>query len=197
MPTPLSDAATNPQAQGADVLIIGLGNAILRDEGIGIHVLRQLERGYAFNPPIALLDGGTMGLELLALFETHRLILLIDAIFAPDAAPGEIHILRDDAIQAALSKKLSMHHLGISEVLGLARLLAYRPHEIVMLGVVPEILALGTELSTPVQQRLPDILTTVETILNAWGIAMQPRTPERPAPGGRARFAADPLDSQP
>ncbi|EIC20579.1 HyaD/HybD family hydrogenase maturation endopeptidase [Thiorhodovibrio frisius] len=203
MSTLISDSAPNsvPTADIAaesDALIIGLGNLLLSDEGVGIHVLRRLEQQYGFAPSsVELVDGGTTGLDLLALFQEHNLILLIDALFAPDSAPGDIQILRNDAILAALSKKLSMHHLGISDVLALAQLLDYRPREIVLLGVVPENLELGTELSTPVEQRLPDILTSVQTILSDWHIAMKPHKPgiHAPSPTGAALFLADPVSS--
>lgn len=184
-------------AAAPDALIIGLGNLLLSDEGVGIHILRRLEQQYHFNPRVELVDGGTTGLDLLALFQDHDLIVLIDALFAPDAAPGEIQILRNDAIVAALSKKLSMHHLGISDVLALTKLLDYRPREIVLLGVVPKNLELGTELSLPVAQQLPDILASLEMILSDWQITMRPRAPGIPAscPTGAALFLSHPQDS--
>jgi hydrogenase maturation protease len=176
-----------------DALIIGLGNLLLSDEGVGIHVLRRLEQGFAFTPKIELVDGGTTGLDLLELFRQHDYILLLDALFAPEGAPGDIQILRNDAILAALSKKLSMHHLGISDVLALTRLLDYRPQQIALLGVVPENLELGTELSAPVERQLPAILSSVEAILRDWHIRMQSRQPgvATPSPTGTALFRGD------
>ncbi|WPL17574.1 Hydrogenase 2 maturation protease [Thiorhodovibrio winogradskyi] len=190
---PYLDRASTSQPDktaGSDALIIGLGNLLLSDEGVGIHVLRLLERDFNFTPRVELVDGGTTGLDLLALFQDHDLILLIDAIFAPDMAPGEIQILRNEAILAALSKKLSMHHLGISDVLALAQLLDYRPREIVLLGVVPENLELGTELSAPVAKQLPNILSGLQGVLGDWCIAMQAHQPDRTAPStkGAALF---------
>jgi len=110
------------------------------------------------------------------------------------AAPGEIQNLRNDAILAALSKKLSMHHLGISDVLALTKLLDYRPREIILLGVVPENLELGTELSLPVSQQLPDILNSLQMILSDWHIAMGPRASAIQAPAGAALFLAHPVN---
>lgn len=178
-------------------LIIGLGNLLLSDEGIGIHALRQLEQHFDFTPKVALVDGGTTGLDLLELFSQYETILLLDALFARDAPAGDIRILRNDAILAALSKKMSMHHLGISDVLALTQLLDYRPREIVLLGVVPENLDLGTELSLPIQGQLPTILSHIKEILGDWEISMQPRKAGETvsSPSGAQLFLGTTLDA--
>ncbi|WP_338053460.1 HyaD/HybD family hydrogenase maturation endopeptidase [Rhabdochromatium marinum] len=193
MSTPTSDPSpTAAPTAKPDALIIGLGNLLLSDEGVGIHSLRRLEQHYGFTPEVELVDGGTTGLDLLELFRQHDYILLLDALFAPEGAPGDIQILRNDAILTALSKKLSMHHLGISDVLALAQLLDYRPREIVLLGVIPEHLELGTELSPAVAQRMPDILANIQAILGDWQIAMHLResSSETPSPTGAALFVS-------
>jgi hydrogenase maturation protease len=189
--TPISDASSQVADAESDALILGLGNLLLSDEGVGIHVLRHLEQGCDFTPGVELVDGGTTGLDLLDLFRKHQDILLIDALFVPDAAPGDIHILHNDAILAALSKKISMHHLGISDVLALAQLLDYRPRNLVLIGVVPGNLELGTELSSPVAQRLLEILDRIRDILSDWGVRMQDSAAGRTitaAPTGAALF---------
>ncbi|EIC20373.1 HyaD/HybD family hydrogenase maturation endopeptidase [Thiorhodovibrio frisius] len=193
--SPQADRLAEVKAPNA--LIIGLGHLLLSDEGVGIHTLRQLEQGFDFTPEVELVDGGTTGLDLLELFRQHDLILLLDALFAPDAAPGDIQILCNDAILAALSKKMSMHHLGISDVLALTQLLDYRPSEIVLLGVVPENLELGTELSAPVQAQLPEILSRVQKILGDWKISMRPRQAGGviPSPTGAGLFLGTALDA--
>ena len=196
------DSAADPEsapdaAAAPDALIIGLGNLLLSDEGVGIHLLRRLEQGFTFAPEIELVDGGTTGLDLLELFRRYETILLLDALFAPEGAPGDIQVLRNDAILAALSKKLSMHHLGISDVLALAQLLDYRPREIVLLGVVPENLELGTELSAPVQGQLPAALSRIQDILGDWRIGMQARQAGTNVPSatGVQLFLGTPLNA--
>lgn len=174
MPTQAPDPTPEiAHSSPAPTLIIGLGNLLLSDEGVGIHVLRQLQQHYAFVPRVELVDGGTTGLDLLALFQTHDTVLLIDALFLPEAVPGEIQVLRDKAILATLTKKLSMHHLGISDVLALCELLDEHPREMVLVGIVPEHLELGTVLSPSVTERLPAILREIGAILRCWNIDMQ------------------------
>ncbi len=184
----IDNSGTNPGTTAKSALIIGLGNLLLSDEGVGIHVLRRLEQGFDFNPSVALVDGGTSGLDLLSLFSEHQQVLLIDALFAPNSPHGAIEVLRNDAILAALSKKMSMHHLGISDVLALSQLLGYRPREIVLLGVVAGDLELGTKLSPSVKQQLPGILACTQEILGGWKIEMRARQPQA--------SLADPTDAE-
>lgn len=163
-----ADAQSNPST---DILLIGLGNVLLSDEGVGVHILRQLERAYRFEPTITLIDGGTSGLDLLPLFAEYRRILMIDAI-ACDAAPSHITVWRDAEIRRALNPKLSVHHLGISDLLALVELLDYSPHEIVLVGIVPESLELGVELSPTVARVIPAVIAQVREIMNGWGVAV-------------------------
>ena len=176
------NADANPET-GADILLIGLGNLLLGDEGVGVHVLRRLECDYRFEPAVTLVDGGTSGLDLLPLFADHRRILMIDAV-ALDAPPGHIAVFRDADIRRALSPKLSVHHLGVSDLLALVQLLDYGPTEIVLVGIVPECLELGLDLSPSVAAVIPDVIERVGAILSGWSIALglgvstsQSRTP--------------------
>lgn len=158
----------------SDVLLIGWGNLLLGDEGVGVHVLRRLEADYRFEPAIALVDGGTSGMDLLPLFADYRRILMIDAI-ALDRPPGSIAVIRDDEIRAVLSEKLSVHHLGVTDVLALAKLLDYPLSEIVLIGIVPERMELGLELSSTLRDALPDVIERAGAILLDWGVRLQAR----------------------
>ena len=162
-PFPLS-AAEPPSA-----LLIGLGNLILGDEGIGVHAMRRLEAEYRFEPRVELIDGGTSGLDLLPLLKDQQRLLLIDAL-AADAPPGTIRIIRNQAIRTALTEKVSLHHLGIADLLALAELLDYAPPEIVLIGIVPERLEMELALSDGLRARLSEIMETAVGILAEWGI---------------------------
>lgn len=167
------------------VLLIGWGNLLLGDEGVGVHALRRLEHTYSFAPAVELVDGGTSGLDLLPLFGEHGRILMLDAV-ALDASPGEIQVLRGGDIRRALDQKLSVHHLGVSDVLAVAELLDYAPEEIVLLGMVPECLDLGLELSPRISARLPSFLEIALSILRSWGVSITRRHGCATAEGGAA-----------
>lgn len=162
-------------AAPASAMLIGLGNLIMGDEGVGVHVMRRLEGEYAFEPRVELVDGGTSGLDLLPLLKDQRRLLLIDAL-AADAPPGSIRIIRDQAIKSALTEKVSLHHLGIADLLALAELLDYAPPEIVLIGIVPERLEMELGLSQRLRARMPEVTATVLGVLAEWGIAAHRRT---------------------
>ncbi|MBK1704418.1 hydrogenase maturation protease [Halochromatium glycolicum] len=154
-------------------MLIGLGNLIMGDEGVGVHAMRQLEAEYAFEPRVELVDGGTSGLDLLPLLKDQRRLLLIDAL-ASDAPPGTIRVIRDGEIRSALTEKVSLHHLGIADLLALAELLDYAPPEIVLIGIVPGRLEMELALSEPLHEVMPEIVETVMSVLADWGIAARP-----------------------
>jgi hydrogenase maturation protease len=150
-------------------MIIGLGNLLLGDEGIGVHAMRQLEAAYRFDPAVELIDGGTSGLDLLPLLQDQQRLLLLDALVSDDP-PGSIRVIRNGAIKSALTEKVSLHHLGLADLLALAELLGCAPPEIVLIGVVPERMEMELGLSDRLRERLLDLIATACEILAEWGI---------------------------
>jgi hydrogenase maturation protease len=162
-----------PDVEPAPAMLIGLGNLILGDEGVGVHAMRRLEAEYAFAPAVELVDGGTSGLDLLPLLKDQQRLLLIDAL-AADAPPGTIRVIRNQEIRSALTEKVSLHHLGIADLLALAELLDCAPPEIVLIGVVPERMEMALGLSERLRERLPEVIDTARAVLRAWGIDSRP-----------------------
>jgi len=155
-----------------ETLILGLGNLLLRDEGVGVHVLRRLEQALSFPPEVELLDGGTAGMDLLPHLAGRRRLLMIDAIVAKpdDLDSNGLRILRDEAIRAALTEKVSLHHLGLADLLAMAELLGDLPAQVTLIGVPPERLELGTDLSERVAGQIPRIIALVLAELARWGV---------------------------
>ena len=162
-----------PDAEPAGTLLIGLGNLILGDEGVGVQAMRRLEAEYAFEPAVELVDGGTSGLDLLPLLTGRQRLLLIDAL-AADAPPGTIRVIRDKAIRSALTEKVSLHHLGIADLLALAELLECAPPEIVLIGIVPARMEMHLGLSERLRECLPEVIDTALAVLGEWGIDSRP-----------------------
>lgn len=156
---------------GGRVLVLGLGNLLLSDEGLGVRALRLLEDGYSAEPALTLVDGGTAGLDLLPLFAEYRRILLLDAL-AMDRPPGHCALIRNEAILTVLSPRLSVHHLGLSDVLALTRLLDFPPSDIALVGMVPRCLDTGLDLSPEVTAALPRMLAMARTLLAGWGLQL-------------------------
>ena len=155
------------------VTLLGLGNLLLRDEGVGIHAIRALEAGNLAPPGLEIVDGGTSGLDLLPYIEDRDRVLFVDAVnFRKE--PGYIGVLENQEVPAMFSLKDSLHHLGLMDVLAAAQLLDAAPREICLIGIQPHIIETGLELSDLLQEKLPLLLACILAKLKDWGL---------PAPG--------------
>jgi hydrogenase maturation protease len=161
---------SNDKGPDKDFLLMGLGNLLMEDEGVGVHVLRHLEEHYTFKPPLEFVDGGTAGFELLPFFEDYRHILMVDAVeFRKE--PGHIGTIKNDDILTQLTQKMSLHHLGITDVLSAAKLLDYTFDEVVLIGIQPYFFNdVKMGLSKEMEARMPDIVKTTLNELDRWGI---------------------------
>lgn len=154
--------AARLQSASGDVLIVGVGNEALMDEGIGIHAARAL--AHLELPQVRILEGGTDGLALLGRFDGVRRLVLIDAM-AMGRPAGTIVTVRPEQLRSLVpADRMSLHGIGLLDVLELAEALALRPPEVYVVGVQPAQVTWGLELSPPLQQALPDV---VEAALHA------------------------------
>ena len=153
-----------------DTTVLGLGNLLMQDEGIGVHIANLLIKHYAFSPAIGIIDGGTTGTDLLPYFENSDRILIIDAVNF-EKYPGHIGIIENDDILATITSKISLHHLGLSDVLSVIKLIDIKPEEIILIGIQPYRMELGMDLSEQMQNHVPTIISTVLQKLEQWDIS--------------------------
>jgi len=128
------------------VVVIGLGNPLMGDDGLGLAVLDELRTGYALPPEVELVDGGTWGINLLPVIEDAHELILIDAIDV-GAAPGTFVRLEHDRLPRYLATKISPHQVDLRDVLGLAELRGTLPANTVALGLQPQSVELRNSLS--------------------------------------------------
>lgn len=150
----------------ASILVLGLGNVLCSDDGLGVAAAQALmARGPAFlaleGAQVRVMDGGTLGLALLPHVETARALILLDAI-AAEGVPGSLVRRVDDEVLAATSQRLSVHQLGALDLLHAAALLQSAPERVVLLGLIPQRLSLGLARSPAVEARLPVLLQAVK-----------------------------------
>ncbi len=157
-----------------EVLVLGVGNLLLGDEGVGVHAVRALGRDYTFPPEVELLDGGTAGMELLEPIRQARHLIVIDAVDA-GAAAGTVLRLAGDEVRVFFGRShLSPHQVGLSDVLAVARLAGRAPMSVTVYGIEPESLEPGLELTPRVAQALPALLQQVVDELRRLGFPSQP-----------------------
>ena len=153
----------------AEIAVMGIGNILMQDEGIGVHILRELEK-YDFNPHIALIDGGNMGMDLLPFFDEYNKMIIVDAVDF-EKEPGFIDTIENDDILALFTTKMSLHHLGLKDVLSYAKLLDQTPEDLCLFGIQPHKVEMEIELSQIVNSRIHELMTLVLQKLKIWGIS--------------------------
>lgn len=139
---------------GAGTLVLGIGNILLRDEGVGVVVARRIEAAresgaIAVPPGTRIVDGGTLGLDLLPMIEDADQVVMVDAVDLRQA-PGTVSVLRDESVQAALSGHVSPHQIGVGDLVAAARLMGVMPPRFTLVGIQPGVIAIGLELTEPV-----------------------------------------------
>jgi hydrogenase maturation protease len=155
-------------------LVLGLGNVLLQDEGVGVRVIERLQAAYAFPNDVTVLDGGTLGLDLLHVLEESDRAVVVDAVKAAKE-PGALVRLRNAEIPAFLGPKVSPHQVGLQDLLGLAQLRGHFPGEVILLGVQAERLEPGLDLSPAIAAQVEPLAAKVLEELARWGIAVSQR----------------------
>jgi len=151
-------------------LVLGIGNLVMSDDGVGVQVLQRMQRECRFQAGVELLDGGTLGLDLLPRLEGVDHLLVVDAV-ETGKAPGTLVRLVDDEIPQALATKVSPHQMGLQDLLVVARLQGFAPQEMVLWGVQPESIEMGMELSDPVNSQVEILIEKTLEELKRWGIS--------------------------
>lgn len=152
-----------------DTLVLGIGNLLLQDEGLGVRALERLTQDYCVPSTIQAVDGGVMGLDLLPYLEALPTLLVIDAV-QTGQPPGTLVRLEGDAIPAALALKMSMHQAGLQELLATSRLQGTLPPKVVLWGMEPANVDWGLDLSVPVAAGLDALVQAVVGELQEWGV---------------------------
>lgn len=149
-------------------VVLGLGNILNRDEGLGVHALAALAQSLTpQNAPVEFVDGGVLGLNLLPLVEGCSRLLVLDAINAGQS-PGSLIELTGEAIPHYAGVKLSQHQLTFQELVGLAIFRGKLPPYLHLLGLQPADLSLGLGVSPAVTEAMPRLLHRAEQIVRAW-----------------------------
>ena len=147
------------------VLVLGVGNLLLKDEGVGVHVVQAIEAqvaagDLALPESVEVGDGGTLGLDLVDLVENRRKVIVVDAVEA-DAAPATILRFTAEDLVRRQASDLSLHQVGLFEALAMARQLGCAPDVVVIFGIVPKDMSPGLELSAEVAAVVPEVIRRV------------------------------------
>jgi len=154
-------------------VVIGVGNPLVGDDGLGLAALERLRAGWSFDPPVALEDGGTWGLTLLPLIEDAEQLLFLDAIDVGEAAGSAVALEREE-LPRMFALKLSPHEVDLRDLLALAELRGSLPARTVALGIQPERIEWAEGLSLRCAAALDDLVERAVRKLEAWGHRARP-----------------------
>jgi hydrogenase maturation protease len=152
------------------ITILGVGNILLTDEGVGVRVIEELERNFSFPSNVNLYDGGTGGLSLLSVIETTDYLIVVDSVLVGEP-PGTITKFNFEDLPSGLTRKLSSHEIDMIEVLNVAQALEKRPPTVII-GIQPkDISSYSTELT--IGEHIPKLVECILTELKSLGIEVE------------------------
>ena len=157
----------------AKTVVLGVGNILLSDEGFGVRVAEALSQRFRFPDAVEVLDGGTLGIELMRFLDGAERLILIDAIHGSE--PGSFRIIQGDDVRLYFQEKVSLHEMGIQEVLASLVVMEKPIAEIVVIGVVPQSLEISLDLTPLVASRIDEATDSVIRQLHDWGLECSAR----------------------
>lgn len=150
------------------VLVLGLGNILLQDEGIGVRVVEQLQRDYRIPDDVEVLDGGTAGMALYEHIIERQHLLVVDAV-KTGRPPGTLVTLSGEQVPAFFRNKVSPHQLALSDILAALKISGTQLPELTVVGIEPLNLETGLDLSTTVTEKIPALVDEVVQQLTTLG----------------------------
>lgn len=150
------------------ILVLGLGNILLQDEGIGVRVIEALEAGYDVPDGVTVVDGGTAGMDMLDTIAGFKHMIVADAV-KTGAPAGTIVVLKDEQVPAFFKGKLSPHQVGLSDLLAVMTLSDEQPERITLIGCVPYSMKTTLDMTDDMKAKAPEMLNLVLAELAALG----------------------------
>jgi hydrogenase maturation protease len=158
----------NAVSQSKKVLVMGIGNTLLQDDGIGVHVTELFKSTRDFDPNLSVLDGGTIGLSLLPDIEDADAVIIVDASEIGER-PGTMRIFRDGEIDRQLSgKRRSVHEVALYDLFSAAAIRGRSPEQRVLIAIQPASTEWGLDPTPDVKAAIPLACETINTLTRGW-----------------------------
>lgn len=148
-------------------LVLGLGNLLMNDDAAGLRAVYTLQERYPDRENLQIVDGGTLGLDLLGHVAWADKLLLLDAININEA-PGTVALIAGDDINPVLSQRISPHQVGLKDLLEAAELIGDRPPEVELLGIQYDNINMEMTLSEEVERGLPRLIAAASERIEAF-----------------------------
>ncbi len=152
-----------------NITVLGLGNILLSDDGVGVHVARRLAATPDTPQGLHAVDGGTLGFRLMDLLTRSDSVLIVDAALIGEQ-PGAMRLLESQELHDHVSRsgRMSAHEAGLCDMLTLAKLEGWAPKHLALLGVQPQLIDWGEALSETLEQSVPGACRAVVDKVLSW-----------------------------
>jgi hydrogenase maturation protease len=155
------------------VLVLGIGNTLLRDDGAGVHAALQLGRSGLAPEGLRILDAGTLGFVLLPELDGRMALLVFDAA-RNDSTPGTVFVREGAAMDAFVRRRgRSVHEVGLADLIDMARLRGSLPERRALIGIEPEVIDWGIGCTETVERALPEAVKAALNVLARWRAGCQ------------------------
>lgn len=152
-----------------NTLVLGLGNVLLGDEGIGVRIVQHLHQNYADLKGVTFLDGGTLSFTLAGYIDDADNLIIIDAAQLNDA-PGQIAVYEGESMDRFVTgnRNKSVHEVNITDILALSYLGGQLPVHRALIGIQPEIIDWSSSLSAAVADAIPKVGDLTHQLIMKW-----------------------------
>ena len=154
------------------IVVLGVGNILLTDEGVGVRAVEKLGADYRLPPEVEIIDGGTTGMEMLEDLCGVDHLIIVDAVRSGQPPTTMVRIVGDD-VPVFFKTKLSPHQIGLSDVLATLVLMDEAPGSITVIGVEPVSLGTSMALSPQVEALLPRVVAQLANEIQRHGVAVE------------------------
>jgi hydrogenase maturation protease len=150
------------------VLVMGIGNTLLQDDGIGVHITETFKSAHPADPRVSILDGGTIGLSLLPEIEDAEMVIIVDASEIGER-PGTMRIFRDQEIDQQLSgKRRSVHEVALYDLFSAAAIRGRSPGQRVLIAIQPACTDWGLDPTPEVKASIPEACAAISSMTRHW-----------------------------
>lgn len=158
------------------IAVIGVGNILFTDDGIGVYAAKYLETNYCFEPAIDIIDGGTLGFNLMHYFSHYDQVIILDTLSIDEVA-GSIYHLPSDALLGLGDTRKTVHEVEVTQMIELASMMDVRAR-ISVLGIIPcDIQTVAMNLSPIVKERFATFIQSLLKILEEVGVTVTVNEP--------------------
>lgn len=151
----------------ADISVVGIGNIIMQDEGFGVRCAEYLQKITDYPDFVQIIDGGTLGMDLMPYIAGTKKLLFIDAIDV-EGNVGDFYQFTGDELNAYFKNKITIHDVGVNDMLAVLKLTDNPIEEVIVMGVKPEVVSMGLDMTEKIAEKVPEVAQKAKELVDKW-----------------------------